>query len=209
MPARSVFGRNKRLSNGLDGYRQIVSGLSVTKLPLAGLRQIERCPSGDHRGLLARLFCAETLALAGWTKPIAQINHTYTSKQGTVRGLHFQYPPRAEMKLVSCIRGEVWDVALDIRAGSSTFLRWHAIHLSRDNARALLIPEGFAHGFQSLTDDVEIIYCHSQAYSAEYEGGICPTDPRLNIPWPRLITDLSRRDAVHPFVTANFKGISV
>ena len=106
---------------------------------------------GDARGFLSRLFCAEELRAAGWTGPIAQINHTHTARKGTVRGMHFQYPPHAEMKLVSCLRGEVWDVAVDIRAGSQTFLRWHAEILSADNGRALLIPQGFAHGFQALT----------------------------------------------------------
>ena len=106
--------------------------LFVTDLPLAGLKRIERQRLGDARGFLSRLFCAEELGPAGWTKPIAQINHTYTAKRGTVRGMHFQHPPHADMKLVSCIRGEVWDVAVDIRAGSKTFLRWHAEKLSAD-----------------------------------------------------------------------------
>ena len=186
-----------------------MSGLLVTNLPLDGLRLVERRPVGDHRGFFARLFCAETLAATGWTKPIAQINHTHTAKQGTVRGLHFQYPPHAEMKLVSCIHGEIWDVAVDIRAGSPTFLHWHAVHLSRDNGRALLIPEGFAHGFQALTEDVEIVYCHSRAYSPESEGGLRPADPRLAIPWPQPVTELSLRDGAHSLITADFKGVSV
>ena len=123
--------------------------LAIADLPLAGLKRIERQRLGDARGFLSRLFCAEELAAAGWSKPIAQINQTFTAKRGTVRGLHFQYPPHAEMKLVSCLRGEVWDVAVDVRAGSKTFLRWHAERLSADNGCALLIPEGFAHGFQA------------------------------------------------------------
>ncbi len=180
---------------------------TVTDLPLAGLKRVERQRLGDNRGFLARLFCAEELAAAGWVKPIAQINHTYTGKQGTVRGLHFQYPPHVEMKLVSCIRGEVWDVAVDVRLDSPTFLQWHAERLSAENGCALLIPEGFAHGFQALSDDLELLYCHSQAHAASAEGGLNPTDPRLGITWPLAFTELSARDAGHALISAEFEGV--
>ena len=184
-----------------------MSRFTVTDLPLAGLKRVQRQRLGDNRGFLARLFCAEELAAAGWTQPIAQINHTFTAKQGTVRGMHFQRPPHAEMKLVSCIRGEVWDVAVDLRVGSPTFLHWHAERLSVENGCALLIPEGFAHGFQALTDDVELLYCHSAAYAAQAEGGLNPTDPRLGIRWPLTITELSARDAGHSLITSDFEGV--
>lgn len=186
-----------------------MSRFTVTDLPLAGLKRVQRQRLGDSRGFLARLFCAEELAATGWTKPMAQINHTYTAKQGTVRGMHFQHPPHAEMKLVSCIRGEVWDVAVDLRCGSPTFLHWHAERLSTENGCALLISEGFAHGFQALTEDVELLYCHSAAYAAQAEGGLNPTDPHLGIRWPLAITELSTRDAGHPLITPNFEGIRV
>jgi dTDP-4-dehydrorhamnose 3,5-epimerase len=184
-----------------------MSRFSVFDLPLPGLKLVERQRIGDGRGFLSRLFCAEELAAAGWVKPIAQINHTRTTKCGTVRGMHFQRPPHSEMKLVSCIRGEVWDVALDVRSGSPTFLHWHAERLSVDNNRALLIPEGFAHGFQALTDDVELLYCHSAAYAAEAEVGLNPQDPRLAVAWPLAITELSARDACHPLVESGFEGV--
>jgi dTDP-4-dehydrorhamnose 3,5-epimerase len=180
---------------------------SVTDLPLAGLKRVERQHLGDNRGFLARLFCAAELAAAGWTKPVAQINHTRTARRGTVRGLHFQRPPHAEMKLVSCIRGEVWDVAVDVRADSPTFLHWHAEHLSTENGRALLIPEGFAHGFQALTDDVELLYCHSAAHHPGAEAGLNPQDARLAIPWPLAITELSAKDAAHPLIDTGFEGV--
>lgn len=180
---------------------------TVTDLPLAGLKRVERQRLGDQRGFLARLFCAEELTAAGWVKPIAQINHTYTARKGTVRGMHFQRPPQAEMKLVSCIRGEVWDVAVDLRAGSPTFLHWHAEQLSADNGNALLIPEGFAHGFQALTDDVELLYCHSMPYAAAAEGGVNPQDERLDIRWPLAITELSTRDAAHARIGDEFEGV--
>lgn len=182
---------------------------TVTELPLNGLKRIERQRLGDSRGFLTRMFCADELALAGWQRPIAQINQTYTAKKGTVRGLHFQQPPFAEMKLVSCIRGAVWDVAVDLRLNSATYLNWHAEALSAENNCALLIPEGFAHGFQALTDDVELIYFHSQAHHAAAEAGLNCTDPRLAIAWPLAITELSERDRAHPMISSNFSGINL
>lgn len=184
-----------------------MSRFTITDLPLAGLKRVQRQRLGDNRGFLVRLFCAEGLAAAGWNKPIAQINHTYTAKQGTVRGMHFQRPPHAEMKLVSCIRGEVWDVAVDLRVGSPTYLHWHAEQLSAENGCALLIPEGFAHGFQALTDDVDLLYCHSEAYTPAAEAGLNPLDPKLAITWPLPVTELSVRDSQHPLLTAAFNGL--
>jgi dTDP-4-dehydrorhamnose 3,5-epimerase len=183
--------------------------LAISDLSLAGLKRVERQRIGDARGFLSRLFCAEELEAAGWLKPVGQINQTVTAKQGTVRGLHFQHPPHAEMKLVSCLRGEVWDVAVDIRAGSKTFLRWHAERLSADNGSALLIPEGFAHGLQTLTDDVELLYCHSAAYNAGAEAGLNPNDTRLKITWPLPIAELSVRDAQHPMLNEQFAGVAL
>ena len=180
---------------------------AVADLPLSGLKLVERQRSGDARGFLSRLFCAAELLSAGWSKAIAQINHTYTARAGTVRGLHFQHPPYAEMKLVSCLRGEVWDVAIDLRAGSETFLCWHAERLSAENGRSLLIPEGFAHGFQALSDDVELLYCHSMAYAPAAEAGLNPQDPRLAIVWPLPIIELSARDSRHPLLPAQFAGV--
>lgn len=186
-----------------------MSRFTIFDLPLTGLKCIERHPVGDHRGALTRLFCTEELAAAGWVKPIAQINHTLTAKQGSVRGLHFQRPPHAEMKLVSCIRGVVWDVAVDLRTDSPTFLRWHAERLSAENGCALLIPEGFAHGFQALTDDVELLYCHSEAYAANAESGLNPIDPGLNIDWPLPIVELSARDRGHALIDPDFRGVHI
>jgi dTDP-4-dehydrorhamnose 3,5-epimerase len=124
-----------------------------------------------------------------------------------VRGLHYQRAPYAEMKLVSCTRGAVWDVAVDLRAGSPTFLRWHAERLSADEGTALLVPEGCAHGFQALVDDVELVYCHSAAYVLEAEGGLHAQDPRLAIDWPLPVEGLSARDASHPPIGGDFRGV--
>lgn len=184
-----------------------MSRFNICQLPLAGLQRVERHRCGDQRGFLSRLFCTEELAAAGWAKPIAQINHTHTRKRGTVRGMHVQRPPHAEMKLVSCIHGAVFDVVVDVRTDSPTFLHWHAEHLSADNNYALLIPEGFAHGFQTLTDNVELLYCHSAAFVADAEAGLHPQDARLAIPWPLTIIELSTRDAAHPRIDSGFTGV--
>lgn len=181
--------------------------LSIAPTALAGLYAVQRAPLGDARGSFTRVFCADELAQAGWTRPIAQINHTVTRARGTVRGLHYQRPPHAEMKLVSCLRGEVWDVAVDLRAGSPTFLQWHAERLSAENARALLIPEGFAHGFQALSAEVELLYCHSAPYAAEAEAGVHPLEPRLHLPWPLAVAALSERDAGHAWLSPDFEGV--
>ncbi len=182
---------------------------TITDTPLSGLKVIERQCLGDNRGFLSRLFCAEELAAAGWDRPIAQLNHTFTAKAGTIRGMHFQQPPYAEMKLVSCLKGEVFDVAVDLRADSPTFLKWYGAKLSAENRCALLIPEGFAHGFQTLTDNAELLYCHSAPYTPSAEAGLSPLDPALAISWPLAVTELSTRDSRHPLITAAFNGLCI
>jgi dTDP-4-dehydrorhamnose 3,5-epimerase len=186
-----------------------MSRFITSSTPLLGLIRIERQPIRDRRGSLTRIFCAEELASVGWNKPIAQINHTCTQHQGTVRGLHYQLPPCAEMKLVSCLRGEIWDVAVDLRRESPTFLQWYAERLSAGNSNALLIPEGFAHGFQALTDGVEIMYCTSAPYAPSFEQGLHPQDSSIGISWPLTITELSDRDANHPKIDISFNGIGI
>ena len=182
---------------------------AVTETKLAGLRCVQRQPLGDARGFLVRLFCADELRDAGWVWPVAQVNHTLTRHAGTVRGLHFQRAPHAEAKLVSCLRGEVWDVAVDLRRGSPTFLGWHAQHLSSGNGMALLIPPGCAHGFQTLSDEVEMLYVHSAAHEAGAEGGLHPLDPTLALPWPLPVGLLSARDDAHPKLTDEFNGVKL
>lgn len=179
----------------------------LIETPLKGLHLIQRNVLKDPRGYFERLFCAEELPLYGWNAPVAQINHTQTAQRGSVRGLHLQLPPHAEQKLICCLRGEVWDVAVDLRAGSATFMHWHAVHLSAENASSYLIPAGFAHGFQTLTDDVEMLYVHSQFYQPEAEFGVHVHDPRLAIKWPLEIGMLSARDAAFPPLSDQFQGI--
>lgn len=180
---------------------------SKTKLP--GLMLVQRTAMEDHRGFLSRLYCAEEFANAGIEKSIVQINHTLTEEKGSVRGLHFQHPPHTEMKFVSCVKGEIWDIAVDLRKNSSTFLQWHAEILTAKNRKSLLIPEGFAHGFQTLTNDCEIIYLHTSAYCGESEGALNIEDPVLKISWPQAITDVSQRDRSHPFIPDNYQGIEI
>ncbi len=183
-----------------------MSRLTVTPLTPAGLALVQRQYQIDERGFLSRVFCAQELAQAGWIQPIAQINHTQTRRRGAVRGLHYQHAPHAESKLVSCLRGEVWDVAVDLRADSPSFLQWHAEQLSATNGQALLIPAGFAHGFQALTDDVELLYCHSEPFVPDLQAALNVRDPRLAIDWPIPITQLSQRDATHPHIDDSFVG---
>lgn len=175
--------------------------------PLDGLWVIQRKPIEDLRGFFCRFFCAQVLEKAGFNKPIAQINHTRTVNRGAVRGLHFQNPPHAECKVVSCLRGEVFDVAVDIRRGSPTFLKWHAAILSARNRRSLLIPEGFAHGFQTLTRNCEMLYLHSVPFQPQAEGALHAADPRIGIAWPLAVSELSERDRTHPFIGPDFMGI--
>lgn len=181
--------------------------LDFLSTPIAGLMVVQRRTIEDHRGFFSRFFCAEEFRDAGLMKPIVQINHTLTREKGAVRGLHFQYPPHAESKMVSCLKGEIFDVAVDLRRGSPTFLSWQGEILSARNRRSLLIPEGFAHGFQTLTEDCELVYLHTASYHPEAEGALHVADPRLAINWPLAITDLSGRDSSHPFVDSDFRGI--
>ena len=176
---------------------------------LEGLWVVQRKPVEDPRGFFCRFFCAEEFQAAGLRKPIAQINHTCTVKKGAVRGLHFQYPPHSEGKIVSCLCGEVYDVAVDIRKGSPTFLHWHGEILSATNQRSLLIPEGFAHGFQTLTENCELLYLHSEAFHPQAEGALHIADQKIGIVWPIAITELSERDRSHPFINSSFEGLSL
>lgn len=175
---------------------------------IAGVVVAETDCIEDDRGAFTRLFCEQDLAGAIGTHHIAQINHSRTAAPGSVRGMHYQAAPHAEMKLVRCLRGRVWDVAVDLRAGSPTFLQWHAEELTPDNARLLIVPEGCAHGFQVLAPDSELLYLHTAAYCASAEGGVHCLDPGLAIAWPLPVTGLSARDASHPAIDAAFKGLA-
>ncbi|MDE3740138.1 MULTISPECIES: dTDP-4-dehydrorhamnose 3,5-epimerase [Pseudomonas] len=183
-------------------------GLNLATTPIDGLVRVD-CPSHrDERGAFTRLFCADSLAPLLGERRIVQINQSRTCAVGAVRGLHFQHFPHAEMKLVRCTRGRVWDVVVDLRRGSPSFLRWHAEELSAENQRMLVIPEGCAHGFQVLETDSELLYLHTEFYRPDAEGGLRHDDPALAIAWPLEARDLSQRDRQHPFLTPDFIGLA-
>lgn len=179
---------------------------NFTPTTLKGLLKVERRAIDDHRGFLSRLYCTDEFSNAGINKPIVQINHALTREKGTVRGMHFQYAPFMETKLVSCIKGKIFDVAVDLRRNSATYLHHHTEILSAENRTSLFIPEGFAHGFQALTADCELIYLHSESYHPEAEGILNVTDPALNISWILPIRSLSDRDKHRPFIDGQFQG---
>ncbi len=176
---------------------------------IAGVFVAETQAFQDKRGAFARLFCERELSDALGARHIEQINHSRTSVVGAVRGLHFQRSPHAEIKMVRCLKGRVWDVAVDLREGSRTFLQWHAQELSATNSLMLLIPEGCAHGFQVLEPDSELLYLHTASYTPSAEGGIRFDDPALNLTWPLPVADLSERDKQHPLISQKFSGIAV
>jgi dTDP-4-dehydrorhamnose 3,5-epimerase len=181
--------------------------LAINPTPVAGVFVVDTPVITDPRGSFARLFCQEELATIVGERRIVQINQSRTARAGAVRGLHFQRPPHAEMKLIRCVRGRAWDVAVDLRAGSATFLQWYATEISPGNARMMVIPEGCAHGFQVLEPDTELMYLHSAAYQPAAEGGVRHDDPRLAIAWPLPVVDLSPRDCNHPLIDASFPGV--
>jgi dTDP-4-dehydrorhamnose 3,5-epimerase len=154
----------------------------------------------DERGAFARLFAREELAAAGLDFEIAHVNHSLTRGRGTVRGFHYQIPPHGEIKLVTCIRGAVRDVAVDVRADSADPFRTFEAELSAENGTAMLIPLGFAHGFQALSDEVELIYLHSAPYVAEASAGYRFDDPAIGVHWPLDAVNLSERDRTWPLI---------
>ena len=186
-----------------------MSRFVIDKTPIDGLQLVHRQLIGDGRGYLERMFCRDDLEPIIGQRSIVQINHSLTAKAGTVRGIHFQHPPHAEMKLVSCLRGEVFDVAVDLRKGSPTFLQWRGEILSEDNHSTFCIPEGFAHGFQTLIEDCELLYLHTAAYAPDAEAGLNALDPRLAIAWPMPIAERSARDQRHAMLTSEFSGLSL
>lgn len=167
-------------------------------LPPQGLFKVSIEKREDARGFFARTFCTREFAEAGIDVTWCQVNSAYNQTKGTLRGLHFQRPPNADAKLVSCVRGAILDVVVDIRAGSSTFGHAICVELTGDNRDLLFVPAGFAHGYQTLTPDVEMLYFHSAPYSKPDEGGLAWDDPTLGIPWPLPPTELSVRDTKHP-----------
>ena len=183
--------------------------MKIKSTAIEGVAVVEMTPITDNRGTFTRLFCARELDEIIGMRCIVQINRSQTKSVGAVRGMHYQRPPHSEMKFVTCLNGRVWDVALDLRAGSKTFLQWHAEELAPANSRMLVIPEGCAHGFQVLEQNSELLYLHTAFFNSGSEGGVQPTDPLVRVEWPLPIADLSARDRSHPLLTSGFTGLSV
>jgi dTDP-4-dehydrorhamnose 3,5-epimerase len=185
-----------------------MTSLSIEPCAIDGLLRIKRGTFEDARGLFARIYCSGELAKSGFGNRPEQINYSRTVGRGSVRGMHFQHPPFAEAKIVTCLYGEVIDVAVDMRTGSKTFLRWHAENLSGTSLTSLIIPEGMAHGFQVLSDEAHLLYLHSKAYQPQAEGKVHPLDPALKIAWPLEVHNLSPRDAETSFLASDFSGLN-
>jgi dTDP-4-dehydrorhamnose 3,5-epimerase len=148
----------------------------------------------DERGFFARLFCKEEFRAVGLKTDFAQINTSLSVTAGTLRGMHYQLPPASEVKVVRCIRGELWDCIVDLRPDSSTFGKWFGATLSADNRAMMYVPEGFAHGFITLSDEAEALYLVSAPYSPEHERGLHWNDPAFAIDWPRTPSKISTKD---------------
>lgn len=184
------------------------SKLNILSTEIKDLYIIEPNTFTDERGSFTRLYCQQELeTITNIT--IKQINHSLTKEKGTVRGMHFQYEPNAEVKMLKCIKGAVFDVVVDIRKDSPTFLKTYSVELTQENQKMIFIPKGFAHGFQTLEDDTHLLYFHSEVYIPSNEGAVNVSDPLLNIQWPLDIKNLSKRDQEHTFLDENFQGIEI
>lgn len=175
--------------------------MRFVETPLAGAYVLELERLEDERGFFARTWCAEELATRGLESRIAQCNLSSNRRRGTLRGMHYQAAPHQEAKIVRCIRGAIYDVIVDLRHGSPTMRRWTSLELTADNRRALYVPKDFAHGFQTLTDDVEVFYEMSTPYASGFVRGVRWSDPALAIEWPIDDPILSERDRSYPDLT--------
>ena len=183
--------------------------MRVRRTPIRDLLILELERSLDNRGSFYRLFCDRELGDILGEAAIVQINHSMTIAPGSVRGLHLQYPPSAEVKIVRCIKGAVFDVAVDLRSGSDNLLGWHGVRLAADDDRAILIPQGFAHGFQTIDPHSELLYLHSSHYDSAAEGGVHYSDPSVGVNWPLDVTEVSDKDQSHALLGPDFAGIAV
>ncbi|MDQ7047723.1 MAG: dTDP-4-dehydrorhamnose 3,5-epimerase [Sulfurovum sp.] len=182
--------------------------LNIISTKIKDLYIIEPNSFSDERGSFSRIYCEDELKEI-LDVSIKQINHSVTKEKGTVRGMHFQYEPNSEVKMVKCIKGRVLDIVVDIRKDSPTFLETFSVELSAENQKMIYIPKGFAHGFQTLEDDTELLYMHSTIYAPSNEGALNIKDLSLGIKWPLKIKNLSKRDNEHEFLDNSFKGIEI
>lgn len=183
--------------------------MEIIESGIKGLFTLKAKALHDERGFFARTFCKKELAETGFNKDFVQFNHSFNKKAGTLRGMHFQKPPYAETKLIRCVQGAVYDVAVDIRKDSPTFLKWFATELSAENLTSILIPEGFAHGFQAMTDDAVLLYHHTAYYTPGADYGLRFDDPVLKINWPLPPYAVTEKDKNYPLTDTNFKGLDI
>ncbi|MFH1111378.1 MAG: dTDP-4-dehydrorhamnose 3,5-epimerase [Planctomycetota bacterium] len=177
--------------------------MKFTEAPLKGVYLIDLEKRGDERGFFARVFCTNEFREHGLCTQFVQVNNSLSAEKGTLRGMHYQRAPKAETKLVRCIRGALWDVVLDLRDGSSTFGRWFGAELSAENRRMMYVPKGFAHGFVTLTDDAEVLYLVDEFYAPERECVVRWDDPAFKIEWPLVPMVISEKDRNHPEFCGN------
>jgi len=175
--------------------------MKFLRTPLAGAWLIELEPHGDERGFFARTFCAREFEQAGLASAFVQCNVSLNVQRGTLRGLHYQRPPAAEIKLVRCTAGAILDVIVDLRPESATYRQHYAVELNARNRRALYVPELFAHGFQTLEDQTEVFYQMSAFYAPALAAGLRPSDPKLGIAWPLPVSCLSEKDQQWPLLS--------
>ena len=172
--------------------------MKFTETPLPGAYLIDLEKRGDERGFFVRYFCKNEYAVHGLCSDIVQINNSLSAQAGTLRGMHYQLAPKAEDKVVRCVKGALFDVIIDLRPNSSTFLRHFGVELTAENRRMLYVPKGFAHGFLTLRDDTETIYLVTEYYAADHERGIRYNDAKLGIQWPMEPSVISPKDLAHP-----------
>ena len=172
--------------------------MRFTETRLSGAYLIDVAPFEDERGLFARSFCTREFAEHGLVPDYVQANLSVGHRAGTLRGLHYQRPPHAEVKVIRCVRGAFFDVIVDLRPGSTTYREWFGVELTADNHTALYVPEGFGHGFMTLADDTEANYMVSAFYTPDAEGGLRWDDPAIGIEWPMQPTVISDKDAAWP-----------
>ncbi len=183
--------------------------MNIESTKIEGVYKLSSAAYQDKRGAFTRLFCQDSLREAIGKRKISQINFSKTNKTGIIRGMHYQLPPFSELKIVRCLTGSVFDVVVDLRSNSKTFLQWIGFELSEDSSAAIVIPEGCAHGFQCLKENSGLLYLHTEPYTPELERGIRFDDPSINIKWPKLPIDISTRDMSYGFISENFDGVEL
>ena len=183
--------------------------MQFIETPFKGLYLIQLKILKDDRGFFVRTFCKEQFSTIGFDKEFVQFNHSFNTLKGTIRGMHYQKPPFSETKLIRCIQGSVYDVAVDLRKGSPTYLKSFSAELSAKNMTCILIPEGFAHGFQTLEDNTSLIYHHTSYYKPDTESGVRFDDTFLNINWQLPPVNISPKDLFYSFINQNFEAISL